>query len=108
MYKRQALATLLYKDGCKVGVAARRIDEREQCKLAQQQSNSSTTTKDGQDDERILTAQIDVCAPEAPQTLLDLLHRMGGIDLYIHASGIGRQNPELQEDIELNLSLIHI
>ena len=29
----QALATLLYKDGWKVGVAARRIDEMEQWKL---------------------------------------------------------------------------
>ena len=83
----QALATLLYKDGWKVGVAARRINEMEQWKLEQQQLNPSTTTKDGQGDERIFTAQI---------------HRMGGIDLYIHASGIGRQNPELQEDIELN------
>lgn len=98
----QALATLLYKDGWIVGVAARRIEEMEQWKLEQQQLNPSTTAMDGQDNERIFTAQIDVCAPEAPQTLLDLIHRMGGIDLYIHASGIGRQNPELQEDIELN------
>ncbi len=35
----QALATLLYKDGWKVGVAARRIEEMEQWKLAQQQLN---------------------------------------------------------------------
>lgn len=39
----QALATLLYKDGWMVGVAARRIDEMEQWKLEQQQLNSSTT-----------------------------------------------------------------
>ena len=71
----QALATLLYKDGWMVGVAARRIDEMEQWKLEQQQLNSSTTAMNRQDDERIFTAQIDVCAPEAPQALLlSLIH----------------------------------
>ena len=46
-------------------------------------------------------AQIDVNSEEAGRQLLALIERVGGMDLYFHASGIGKQNPELREDIEL-------
>ena len=46
-------------------------------------------------------AQIDVTSEEAGLRLLALIEQMGGMDLYFHASGIGKQNPDLQEDIEL-------
>jgi short-subunit dehydrogenase len=38
---------------------------------------------------------------EAGQRLAELAERLGGMDLYLHASGIGHQNRELEEDIEL-------
>lgn len=45
---------------------------------------------------------IDICSDKAPQLLLQLAHEMGGIDLYFHSSGIGFQNPSLDEDKELS------
>lgn len=41
---------------------------------------------------------IDITKENAPQLLLDLIKKMGGVDLYFHSSGIGYQNPLL--DIE--------
>lgn len=76
----QAVALLLQKQGWTVGVAARRVDR--------------LTDFD-------VSAQIDVTAPDSDQRVLQLVERMGGMDLYFHASGIGHQNRELREDIEL-------
>ena len=45
--------------------------------------------------------QIDVTSQDASEKLLELVERVGGMDLYFHASGIGKQNRELHEDIEL-------
>ena len=44
---------------------------------------------------------IDVTKAEAGEKLLALVDRLGGMDLYFHASGIGKQNRTLEEDIEL-------
>ena len=46
-------------------------------------------------------ACIDVTSPQAPAQLEELIARLGGIDLYMHVAGIGSQNMELQEHIEL-------
>lgn len=48
-----------------------------------------------------VTAQIDVTTVDAGQRLLNLVERLGGMDLYFHASGVGHQNRELHEDIEM-------
>lgn len=45
---------------------------------------------------------IDICSDEAPQLLLQLVHEMGGIDLYFHSSGIGFQNLSLNEEKEMS------
>ena len=76
------VARLLLKQGWKVGVAARRIDLLK-------------TIGD------VETEQIDVTKPEATQQLQHLIERVGGMDLFFYASGIGKQNRELKEDIEL-------
>jgi NADP-dependent 3-hydroxy acid dehydrogenase YdfG len=76
----QQVARLLKADGWTVGVAARRVDLLTDYEYA---------------------AQIDVNDKEAGQQLLALVDRVGGMDLYFHASGIGKQNRELHEDIEL-------
>ena len=74
------VARLLKEKGWTVGVAARRMELLADFEYA---------------------AQVDVTSEQAGQQLLELVERVGGMDLYFHASGIGKQNPGLQEDIEL-------
>lgn len=76
------VAKILIKQGWKVGVAARR-------------------TKLLQDLGAAAFERIDVTADDATEGLQRLIVQLGGMDLYFHASGIGKQNRELTEDIEL-------
>jgi short-subunit dehydrogenase len=82
------VALILFRKGWTVGVAARR---------AERLSLPSGTDGAG----RWITEQIDINADNAGARLLELVERVGGMDLYFHASGIGHQNRELHEDIEL-------
>ena len=82
------VAKLLLADGWKIGIAARRVDKLNSMKA--------------ENEEMIEVAQIDVTQSDAPERLLDLIGRLGGVDLYFHASGIGKQNPELDMQVELN------
>jgi len=68
------VARLLIAEGWAVGVAARRID-----KLTDLQTMAP---------ERVYTTQIDVNNEDAETSLLQLIERMNGIDLYFHAAGI--------------------
>jgi len=45
--------------------------------------------------------RIDVTTEEASGALQRLIEKLGGMDLFFYASGIGKQNRELKEDIEL-------
>lgn len=81
------VARLFIAQGWVVGVAARRID-----KLTDLQNLAP---------ERVFTAQIDVTDEAAEASLQQLIERMGGLDLYFHATGIGWQNPSLEADKEL-------
>lgn len=74
------VARLLVRDGWTVGVAARRIERLAGFEHA---------------------ARIDVTADDADAQLVALVERVGGMDLYFHASGIGKQNPQLEAGIEL-------
>ena len=76
------VATLLMKEGWTVGVAARRVDKLEELHAT-------------------AVEQIDVTQEEATERLQSLISRLGGMDLFFYASGIGKQNRELKEDIEL-------
>ena len=49
---------------------------------------------------QVAYAAVDVNDTDAPKALRDLIARNGGMDLYFHASGIGKQNPELNPTIE--------
>lgn len=51
--------------------------------------------------ERIETERIDITHEDAPQRLAGLAGRLGGMDIYFHASGIGKRNTELEPAIEL-------
>ncbi len=76
------VAQLLVKQGWTVGVAARRVELLEGIGA-------------------IATERIDVTTSEATEALHRLIHKTGGMDLFFYASGIGKQNRELKEDIEL-------
>lgn len=81
------VALLLLKEGWHVGVAARREEPLQELKDAAP--------------ERVEIMTIDVTQEDAGQRLLMLAEHLGGMDLYFHASGIGKQNRMLTEDIEL-------
>lgn len=76
------VAQLLMKDGWTVGVAARREEPLRALGAAAWQ-------------------QIDVTQNDATERLRQLIATLGGMDLFFYASGIGKQNRELREDIEL-------
>ena len=76
------VAKLLIEQGWMVGVAARRVE------LLQGIGASAVE-------------RIDVTANEASEALQRLIGKTGGMDLFFYASGIGKQNRELKEDIEL-------
>lgn len=90
------VALLLLKDGWTVGVAARR--EERLLELKQEYEH-----RFGQEPaSRIEVQVLDVTAPDATQRLRQLIDRLGGMELYFHASGIGKQNRKLEEEPELN------
>ena len=76
------VAKLLMQEGWMVGVAARRVDMLNEL--------GATAME-----------QIDVTNEDATQRLQTLINQLGGMDLFFYASGIGKQNRELKEDIEL-------
>ena len=76
------VAKLLMEQGWTVGVAARRVDKLEELHAT-------------------AVEPIDVTHEDATTRLQALISRIGGMDLLFYASGIGKQNRELKEDIEL-------
>jgi len=76
------VAKLLIADGWTVGVAARRVELLQTLGAAAVES-------------------IDVTTETATEHLQSLINKIGGMDLFFYASGIGKQNRELKEDIEL-------
>ena len=50
--------------------------------------------------QRVFIRQIDITASDAPERLLGLVEEMGGMDMYIHSSGIGYKNMALDGRIE--------
>lgn len=50
---------------------------------------------------RVLTRQIDVTDEHAATLLMELVEECGGMDVYLHSSGIGYNNPALRPDDEL-------
>lgn len=77
------VALRLIAEGWTLGVAARRTELLESIGAA-------------------AIEQIDVTQEDATERLRSLIERIGGMNLFFYASGIGRQNRELQEDIELS------
>ena len=86
------VARLLLRDGWQLGVAARREDRLLALKREAEEEA----------DNRVMIVEcIDVTADDATTKLRTLISRLGGMDLFFYASGIGKQNRTLTEDIEL-------
>ncbi len=81
------VARQLVAAGWTVGVAAR----REEALLALK----------AEAPECIEVAAIDVTQADAGEQLKAFIQRLGGIDLYFHIAGVGWQNRQLEEDVEM-------
>lgn len=87
------VAKLLLQHGWRLGVAARRVELLG--------SIGDCVDMPESKGDSVVVEQIDVTAVDATEKLRSLIERLGGMDLFFYASGIGKQNRELQENIEL-------
>ncbi len=82
-----AIAREFIERGWIVGVAGRRTDRLEALVALAP--------------ERVHTAQIDITEESAAAALLALVEQMGGVDIYLHSSGVGHKNLDLDTEVEL-------
>ena len=81
------VARLFHRDGHPVAIAGRRQENLQN--ISAELGNCPY-------------AQIDVTDPNAPALLQELIGQLGGMDIYLHVSGIGKQNRQLDTTIELS------
>ena len=81
------VSKLLIEQGWHVGVAARRKEQLETLAVLAP--------------ERVKISRIDVTDNEGPTLLRQLIEQLGGMDLYFHIAGVGKQNPTMEESTEL-------
>lgn len=74
--------------GWQVGAAGRRTDALEQLRQLAP--------------ERVFIETIDITDSEALTALERLIVQLGGMDIYLHVSGVGSQNPQLDPAIEFD------
>ena len=88
------VAKLYIARGWQVGVAGRRTDELENLRQEAPQ--------------QVYTETIDVTQEDAPVRLQSLIDKVGGMDVFLLSSGIGKQNPTLEADIELRTAATNV
>ena len=88
------VAKLYIARGWQVGVAGRRTDELENLRQEAPQ--------------QVYTETIDVTHDDAPTRLQSLIDKVGGMDIFLLSSGIGKQNPTLEADIELKTASTNV
>ena len=81
------IAQIYRKLGWHIGIAGRRADRLEQMR--------------SEAPEQFETEPIDVTQPDAPERLIRLIKKVGGMDIFLQSSGIGSQNRSLNPAIEL-------
>ncbi len=81
------VARLLHRQGHAVAIAGRRMENLK--RISTELGNCPY-------------AQIDVTDIQAPLHLQKLIEGLGGMDIYLHVSGIGKQNRQLDIAIELS------
>lgn len=82
------VSRLLLADGWTLGVASRRTHLLQELK--------------DQWPSQVEVAAIDVTSDEGERQLLELTGKVGGMDLFFYAPGIGHQNPSLEAGIEMS------
>ena len=82
------VAKLLLAGGWRLGVAARREDKLNELKAVSPAM--------------VEVCRIDVTAADAADRLLALAEKLGSVDLFVYCSGVGKQNPGLDRDVELS------
>ena len=80
------VARLFHQQGHIIAIAGRRMDNLQ--RISTELANCPY-------------AQIDVTDTQAPTRLQELIECLGGMDIYLHVSGIGKQNRQLDTDVEL-------
>lgn len=88
------VALIYIAQGWKVGIAGRRAAELET--LRAMASN------------QVFTQVIDVTKSDAQEHLHSLIDKVGGMDLFLLSSGIGKQNYTLQTEIELTTAATNV
>ena len=88
------VAKLYIAQGWQVGVAGRRAEELESLRKEAPEQVSSEV--------------LDVTLEDAPYRLQSLIDKVGGMDLFLLSSGIGKQNPTLTPDIELKTAATNV
>lgn len=81
------VAKILIEKGWTIGLCGRRTELLEQLKAG--------------NPEIVHIQTLDITQEDAPERLLELIDQMNGINLYLHVSGIGYQNKELDINKEL-------
>ncbi|MCQ2209443.1 MAG: SDR family NAD(P)-dependent oxidoreductase [Paludibacteraceae bacterium] len=82
------IAKLLHQEGWQLGLAGRRAENLEKIR-----------SELGDD---VQIEAMDITKDDVADHFQILIDKLGGIDLYFHASGIGYQNAELNSEIELS------
>lgn len=88
------VAKLYIARGWQVGIAGRRSEELEALRKEAPQ--------------QVYTEAIDVTQEDAPVRLQSLIDKVGGMDVFLLSSGIGKQNPTLEADIELRTAATNV
>ncbi|MDR2680145.1 MAG: SDR family NAD(P)-dependent oxidoreductase [Tannerella sp.] len=81
------VALCMLRKGYLLGVAGRREEALEELRKS--------------DPEKVTAYPVDVMKEDAAERLMHLIRLRGGMDLFFLASGMGRQNPLLDEEVEL-------
>ena len=88
------LAELFIASGWRVGLAGRRKE------LLEKIASLKPT--------QVVYETIDVTSEDAPTRLNLLIDKLGGLDLYIHSSGVGFQNKNLDPNIDNKTTLTNV
>ncbi len=81
------VALIYIAKGWKVGIAGRRAAELDSLRA--------------EAPEQVCAQVLDVTQDDATEKLQALIEQMGGMDVFLLSSGIGKQNPTLQTELEL-------
>ena len=88
------VALIYIAQGWKVGVAGRRATELEALRSAYP--------------EQVSAQALDVTKEDAPQKLQALIEQVGGMDVFLLSSGLGKQNPTLETGLELTTAATNV